>query len=324
MSRIIGNELKNIPWQDRPQGDPMPVWRYTENPIIGRHATKRSNSVFNSAVVPFGDGFAGVFRCDSRSVQMDIFVGFSKDGIHWDISDDPIVFEGDENVTKKEYRYDPRVCYLDGKYYITWCNGYHGPTIGIAYTFDFQTFYQCENAFLPFNRNGVLFPEKINGKYAMLSRPSDSGHTPFGDIYISFSPDMKYWGEHRSVMKTVPFEQSAWQCLKIGAGTVPIRTDEGWLMFYHGVIQTCNGFRYSMGAVLLDLADPTKVLHRSMEYLLAPAAPYELCGDVPNVVFPCAALHEGDRVAVYYGAADTCVGMAFGHISEIIEFLKKQ
>ena len=116
MSRIIGNELKNIPWQDRPQGDPMPVWRYTENPIIGRHATKRSNSVFNSAVVPFGDGFAGVFRCDSRSVQMDIFVGFSKDGIHWDISDDPIVFEGDENVTKKEYRYDPRVCYLDVKY----------------------------------------------------------------------------------------------------------------------------------------------------------------------------------------------------------------
>ena len=95
-------------------------------------------------------------------------------------------------------------------------------------------------------------------------------------------------------------------------------------MFYHGVIQTCNGFRYSMGAVLLDLADPTKVLHRSMEYLLAPAAPYELCGDVPNVVFPCAALHEGDRVAVYYGAADTCVGMAFGRISEIIEFLKKQ
>ena len=223
-----------------------------------------------------------------------------------------------------DYKYDPRVAWIEDRYWVTWCNGYHGPTIGIAYTFDFQTFYQCENAFLPFNRNGVLFPEKINGKYAMLSRPSDSGHTPFGDIYISFSPDMKYWGEHRSVMKTVPFEQSAWQCLKIGAGTVPIRTDEGWLMFYHGVIQTCNGFRYSMGAVLLDLADPTKVLHRSMEYLLAPAAPYELCGDVPNVVFPCAALHEGDRVAVYYGAADTCVGMAFGHISEIIGFLKKQ
>ena len=95
-------------------------------------------------------------------------------------------------------------------------------------------------------------------------------------------------------------------------------------MFYHGVITTCNGFRYSMGAALLDLEDPSKVLYRSMEYLLAPAAPYELQGDVPNVVFPCAALTEGDKVAVYYGAADTVVGLAFGRISEIIDFLKRQ
>lgn len=158
----------------------------------------------------------------------------------------------------------------------------------------------------------------------MLSRPSDNGHTPFGDIYISYSPDMKYWGEHRCVMKVTPFEQSAWQCLKIGAGSVPIKTEEGWLLFYHGVIRTCNGYRYSMGAALLDLDNPEKVLYRSLNYLLAPAAPYELAGDVPNVVFPCAALRDGDKVAVYYGAADTVVGMAFGHISEIIDFLKKE
>lgn len=132
MSKIIGPELRNIPWQDRPQGDPMPVWRYTGNPIIGRHAIKRSNSVFNSAVVPFGDGFAGVFRCDSRSVSMDIFAGFSPDGIHWTIQEEPVRFEGDPLVTRREYRYDPRVCQIDGKYYITWCNGYHGPTIGVA------------------------------------------------------------------------------------------------------------------------------------------------------------------------------------------------
>ena len=127
MSKIIGTELKNIPWEDRPAGDNMPVWRYSGNPIIGRHAIKRSNSVFNSAVVPFGDGFAGVFRCDSRSVSMDIFAGFSKDGITWEINEEPIHFEGDPEITKREYRYDPRVCYMDGKYYITWCNGYHGP-----------------------------------------------------------------------------------------------------------------------------------------------------------------------------------------------------
>jgi beta-1,4-mannooligosaccharide/beta-1,4-mannosyl-N-acetylglucosamine phosphorylase len=156
----------------------------------------------------------------------------------------------------------------------------------------------------------------------MLSRPSDNGHTPFGDIWVSYSPDMRFWGEHRHVMSPTPFEDSAWQCTKVGAGAVPIRTAEGWLLFYHGVITTCNGYRYAMGAALLDLEDPSKVLYRTQPYLLGPAAQYELQGDVPNVVFPCAALNDGDKVAVYYGAADTVVGMAFGYISEIIAFIK--
>ena len=262
MAKIIGQELKNMPWQDRPEGDCMPVWRYDANPIIGRHATKRSNSVFNSAVVPFGDGFAGVFRCDNRAVQMDIYVGFSKDGINWEISDDPIVFEGDPLVTEKVYRYDPRVTYLEGKYYITWCNGYHGPTIGVGYTEDFKTFHQLENAFLPYNRNGVLFPKKINGKYLLMSRPSDTGHTPFGDIFVSQSPDMEFWGKHRHMMGPAKFEDSGWQCTKIGAGPVPIEPDEGWLLIYHGVITTCQGYVYRMGAALLDKDEPWKVLYR--------------------------------------------------------------
>lgn len=314
-----------IPWQERPTDCHDIMWRHNENPIIDRYAIPSSNSIFNSAVVPFKDGFAGVFRCDNKCVQMNIFAGFSKDGIHWDIEHEPILFEcGNTEMIESDYKYDPRVTEIDGRYWITWCNGYNGPTIGIAYTDDFKHFYQCENAFLPFNRNGVLFPQKIDGRYAMLSRPSDNGHTPFGDIFISFSPDMKYWGEHRRVMSITPFEKSAWQCTKIGAGAVPILTDEGWLLFYHGVITTCQGFRYSMGAALLDRHDPTRVLYRSMEYLLAPATPYECMGDVPNVIFPCAALTEGDKVCVYYGAADTCVGIAYGKISEIISFLKRQ
>ena len=134
---------------------------------------------------------------------------------------------------------------------------------------------------------------------------------------------MKYWGEHRCVMKVTPFPESAWQCTKIGAGSVPFLTDEGWLLFYHGVITTCNGFRYAMGSVILDKDHPEKVLYRTREYLIGPAAPYELQGDVPNVVFPCAALQDGERVAVYYGAADTVVGMAFGYIQEIIDFTKR-
>lgn len=316
--------ILDMPWEPRPEGNTQIMWRSSANPIIDRYAIPSSNSIFNSAVVPFEDGYAGVFRCDNKAVQMNIYAGFSKDGINWQIENDPIKFQpGNTDMIDSDYKYDPRVTWIGDRYWITWCNGYNGPTIGIGYTFDFKTFYQCENAFLPFNRNGVLFPEKIDGKYAMLSRPSDNGHTPFGDIFISYSPDMKFWGEHRCVMKVTPFEESAWQCLKIGAGSVPLKTKDGWLMFYHGVIRTCNGYRYSMGAVLLDLNKPDKVLYRTRDYLLAPAAPYELTGDVPNVVFPCAALCDGKRIAVYYGAADTTVCMAFGYLDEIIAYIKE-
>lgn len=313
----------NIPWEERPQGSSDVIWRYSKNPTIDRYEIPSSNSIFNSAVVPFEEGFAGVFRCDNKAVQMNIHTGFSQDGIHWEIDHQPIEMQaGNTMMIESDYKYDPRVTWLEDRYWVSWCNGYQGPTIGLAYTFDFKEFFQCENAFLPFNRNGVLFPERIDGKYAMLSRPSDNGHTPFGDIYISYSPDMKYWGEHRCVMKVSPFEQSAWQCTKIGAGSVPIRTDEGWLIFYHGVINTCNGFRYSMGAAILDLKDPSRVLYRTKPYLLAPAAPYELVGDVPNVLFPTAALSDKEKVAIYYGAADTSVGLAFGYLQEILDFTK--
>lgn len=132
MAKIIGSALPNIPWQEPPANTRTPFWRYDANPIIGRDGNARSNSVFNSAVVPFKDGFAGVFRCDSLSISMDIFAGFSKDGLHWDIEDTPIHLVGDDpEVTTREYRYDPRVCYMDGKYYVTWCNGYHGPTMAL-------------------------------------------------------------------------------------------------------------------------------------------------------------------------------------------------
>ena len=315
---------EKLPWVEKTEGSREVMWRDPRNPIINRYDIPCSNSIFNSAVVPFGEGFAGVFRCDNRAVQMNIFAGFSSDGVHWEIENEPIRFEcGNTDMIESTYKYDPRVTWIEDRYWITWCNGYKGqPTIGIGYTFDFKRFYQCENAFLPFNRNGVLLPEKVDGMYAMLSRPSDNGHTAFGDIYISYSPDMVFWGKHRLVMSVTPFEVSAWQCLKVGAGPVPIRTDEGWLLFYHGVIRTCNGYRYSMGGALLDLNDPSRVLYRTQPYLLAPAEPYELMGDVPDVVFPCAALTDGERVCVYYGAADTCVCAAYGYMGEIVEFIK--
>jgi beta-1,4-mannooligosaccharide/beta-1,4-mannosyl-N-acetylglucosamine phosphorylase len=325
MSKIIGEPLKNIPWQDKPAGSNAPVWRYSQNPIIQRHAIPNSNSVFNSAVVPFEGGFAGVFRCDSRSVSMDIFAGFSDDGINWKINHEPIQFEGDEEITKREYRYDPRVCKIGDRYYITWCNGYHGPTIGIAYTTDFKTFHQLENAFLPYNRNGVLFPRKIGERYAMLSRPSDTGHTPFGDIFYSESPDLTFWGKHRYVMGTINGDASAWQSKKIGPGPVPIETDQGWLLIYHGVINTCNGFVYRMGCALLDIDKPWIVKKRSRNYILGPEELYECVGDVPNVTFPCAALTDAEtgRIAIYYGCADTVTGLAFTTVDELLKYMEE-
>jgi len=315
------NVAKTIPWEERPVGCSDVVWRSKRNPIIPRNLLPTSNSIFNSAVVRFGNGFAGVFRCDDRMRNMQLHSGMSDDGIKWRLSPERIQFRcKDKNIGRWEFGYDPRVCWIDDRYYVTWCNGYHGPTIGIAYTYDFVEFHQIENAFLPFNRNGVLFPRKINGKYAMLSRPSDNGHTPFGDIFYSQSPDMNYWGDHRFVMGTT----DGWQKTKIGAGPIPIETPEGWLLFYHGVLTSCNGFVYSMGAALLDLDEPWKVIRRTSSYLLSPQESYECVGDVPNVCFPCAALYDkpAGHIAIYYGGADTVTCLAFCRIEEVFEFLK--
>ncbi|HEY5479418.1 MAG TPA: glycoside hydrolase family 130 protein [Gaiellaceae bacterium] len=321
---ILGQgKIENLPWEDRPAGSTEPVWRYSKNPVIPRDLIPSSNSIFNSAVVPYKGEFAGVFRCDDRTRRMVMHRGFSSDAVNWKLDPEPLRFECDEpEIADFVYGYDPRVVWIEDRYYVTWCNCYHGPTIGVGWTKDFETFHQYENAFLPFNRNGVLFPRKINGNFAMLSRPSDNGHTPFGEIFYSESPDLTYWGKHRHVMAPV---ENSWQATKIGGGPVPIETSEGWLLIYHGVLNSCNGFVYSAGVALLDLEKPWKVIARAKPYVISPQTLYECVGDVPNVVFPCAALCDADtgRLAIYYGAADTVTGLAFAYVDELVEFAKK-
>jgi len=319
---IVGEGVANIPWEDRHAGCTDVVWRFSRSPIIPRDLIPCSNSIFNSAVVPYRGAFAGVFRCDDKRRHMRLHSGRSKDGVTWEIDNDPVEFVCEiAEIARFEYGYDPRVCWIEDRYYVTWCNGYHGPTIGVGYTYDFKRFYQMENAFLPFNRNGVLFPRKINGKYAMLSRPSDNGHTPFGDIYYSESPDLVYWGRHRFVMGT----RGGWESTKIGAGPTPIETSEGWLLIYHGVLTSCNGFVYSFGAALLDRDQPSRVLYRAAPYILAPKERYECVGDTPNVAFPCAAICDPPtgRIAIYYGGADTVTCLAFAYVDELIAFVKE-
>lgn len=322
--KIVGESLPSLPWQDRPAGSTEILWRYDANPIIGRHPIPCAQAIYNSAVVPYDGRYVGVFRTEYTTRVPYLHVGWSDDGLHWDIEHDRLELEGAApEIARMEYAYDPRVCKIQDTYYVTWCNGYHGPTIGVAETTDFKRFTQLENAFLPYNRNGVLFPRRIGGNFAMLSRPSDTGHTPFGDIFYSESPDMCFWGRHRYVFGTQD-GGGWWESTKVGAGPIPIETGEGWLLIYHGVLTSCNGYVYSMGAALLDPDEPWKVRYRARSHLLTPEVEYESTGFVPNVCFPCAALCDADtgRLAVYYGAADTYVAVAFARVDELVEFIQ--
>lgn len=322
--KIYGDAVKNIPWQEKPEGFEGVVWRHNNNPIINWNPTKKSARIFNSAVLPYEDGFIGVFRADHKNGRPQLHLGRSTDALNWDIEDEEIHWVDEQgNDYQPSYAYDPRLVKIDDTYYIVWCCDFGGAALGLGMTKDFKTFVRLENPFIPFNRNGVLFPRKVNDKFLLLSRPSDSGHTPFGDIFLSESPDLVHWGRHRRVM--TKGGQGWWQGTKIGSGATPIETSEGWLMFYHGVSGTCNGFVYSMGAAILDKDNPSKVLYRTRDYLLTPEKEYEITGFVPNVAFPCATLQDPEtgRIAIYYGAADTYVAVSYAQVDELVKYIKE-
>ena len=324
MHKIIDQvSVKNIPWEDCPAGFNGPVWRFSKNPIVNRHPNSKISRSFNSAVVYFNNEFIGVFRGDGLDDIPHLYVGHSQDGLNFKIEEEQIHFVNEKGQPLKDtdYQYDPRVIPLEDKFYIVWCDNLCGPTLAIAETKDFKKFVKLDAPFLPYNRNGVLFPRKINNLYYMLSRPSDSAHTAFGDIFLSESPDLKYWGNHKVVAQS---GYEWWCMLKIGAGPVPIETDEGWLLFFHGVNNTCNGYVYSLGAMILDRDDPSKVLYRCRNFLLTPEMNYETNGFVPNVLFPTCALadKETGRIAIYYGASDSYIGLAFTTVDRVIEYIK--
>ena len=319
--QLLCGALPNIPWQERPVTAAGPLWRYTQNPIIGRNPVPGVARIFNSAVMPYKGAFIGVFRGEQTNGIPYIYLGRSADGVHWDFDKDKIPFVDETGRPfMPPYAYDPRLVEIEGVYYIIWCQDFYGAAIGMAKTTDFKTFTRIENPFVPFNRNAVLFPRKVGGYYTLLSRPSDSGHTPFGDIFLSQSPDMEFWGRHRHVMGK---GKNWWEAVKIGGGAAPIETSLGWLLFYHGVTSTCNGYVYSIGGAILDRDEPSKVLYRCADYLLTPETDYEERGFVPNVCFPCATLQDAatGRIAVYYGCADSYVGLAFTTVDEVCDYI---
>ena len=300
------------------------IWRYAGNPLFDMPKMDAFWHICNSAVAMVNGEYIGVFRCEEKTGKPDLFLGRSKNGAEWELETKEIVFyQKDGSRFVYPYAYDPRLIKIEDTYYVVFCADIEGPSIYIAQTKDFKRFEMLPTGFLPFNRNGVLFPEKINGKFVMLSRPSDAGNTPFGNIYISESPDLVHWGNHKLLMKNF-YENSYWERIKIGAGPAPIKTDEGWLLIYHGVQGTCNGLVYSFGVALLDLDDPSKVKCRAKRYLMTPEKDYEVAGFTSNVIFPCGALtDEQGRVTIYYGAADTTMAMAFSTVDKLLAFVKK-
>ena len=194
--------------------------------------------------------------------------------------------------------------------------------MGIVKTRDFKKFERVAAGSEMNNRNGVLFPEKINGLYCRLERPMGDPHQDNANMWISYSPDLIFWGKAKPLMNVRP---GLWDRQKIGGGAVPIKTDKGWLEIYHGVAGTCNGFIYRLGVCMLDLDDPSKVIARGEDAVLWPEHDYEMTGRVGNVVFTCNAVTEPDEtVRIYYGAADTCICLAEARLSDLIDACYKK
>ncbi|MCX6375631.1 MAG: glycoside hydrolase family 130 protein [Armatimonadetes bacterium] len=297
------------------------VHRFPGNPIITPAMIPGVNAVFNSAVVPFGDRYAAILRVESRQGYQTMRLAWSRDGIHFEVDPDPILMPtGEPFLTYEEAIYDPRITKIGDIYYICHAaENRYGCQVSVSKTSDFRTFEKVAIASEPTNRNMVLFPEKIGGMYVRLDRPFQPGGQ--GHIWMCDSPDLIHWGNPRCIMESRRF---AWDQGKIGPGAPPIKTDDGWLVIYHGTTPRCNGLIYKAGVALLDLDDPSRVIARGKEYLMAPSEDYERVGDVPNVVFVTSAIpdFEKDEMRLYYGAADTSFCLATARISDLIEFAK--
>lgn len=297
------------------------VTRYAGNPILTPAMIPGANAVFNSAVVRFRERYVAVLRVESRQGYQTMRLAWSDDGIRFDVMPEPILAPSEEPfLTYEEAIYDPRITRIGDTYYICYAaENRYGCQVSLSKTADFRTFEKVAIVSEPTNRNMVLFPEMIGGLYVRLDRPFQPGGQ--GHVWISYSPDLVYWGNSRCIMESRRF---AWDQGKIGPAAPPIKTNDGWLVIYHGTTPRCNGFIYKAGVALLDLEDPSKVIARGKEYLMAPTEDYERVGDVPNVVFVTSAIpdYESDQVRLYYGAADTCFCMATAKLSDLIEFAK--
>ena len=297
--------------------------RHPGNPLLAPERWPYPvNAVMNAGATLVGDETVLLCRVEDRRGFSHLTCARSSDGMsNWVVDPHPaIAYDGtrDEEEWGVE---DPRVTFVPEleSWLITYTAfGRGGPGISIARTQDFQTFERLGVAMRPEDKNGVLLPRRIAGDWVLFHRPAAAVGA---DVWLSRSSDLKRWRSPEIVLDRR--EGGWWDSARVGMGPPPLETEHGWLAVYHGVRQTVAGGLYRAGLALLDLEQPAIVLRRSDEWVLGPDAAYEVSGDVPNVVFPCGlVLHrDSDRLFLYYGAADTRIGLATASLSDVLAYL---
>lgn len=288
-----------------------------------------SVAVFNPAAAEGEDGTIHVlYRAQGTDGVSRLGYAATRDAVTIGERYSEPVFEPDPHDEYERYGVeDPRMVRLGNTYYVLYVAASRHrvadphvehlpesaqswrPRVALAITKNFRTFTRLGTV-LPGmdNKDAALFPEKIGGMFVLLHRLPP-------DIWLAISPDLKRWEEHRVILRTRP---ALWDESKLGAGPPPVRTDQGWLLCYHGID---HHSAYRAGFALLDPRDPSRVLARSAEPALEPAASWEVKGQMPRVVFPTGMVVRGDDLFLYYGAADTVVGIAKGSVRAILASL---
>ena len=289
----------------------MSILRFENNPIITiENVPFRVNSIFNAAAFLMKDHYYLLCRAEMPDGRSSLVLAKSSDGIHFQVDEKPCLTP--ENH-EEFYNYvewgveDPRVTFINDRYYILY-TGYSesAPLVMLAETIKFKDFLIHGPVSEPSNKDAALFPEKIDGYYWKIDRPSVSENQ--GDMWINKSPDLLHWGGYRLLLAG---KKGSWEATKIGASSQPVKTDKGWLLLYHGVRSFGHATIYKLGVMLLDLHEPWKVLGRSVYPILSPEMPYERSGDVNNVVFSTGWIVKPDgNVNIYYSGADMNVCLA--------------
>jgi len=297
--------------------------RHPGNPMLSPERWPYSiNAVMNAGATRVGDEIVLLCRVEDRRGFSHLTCARSPDGIsNWVVDPHPSMAQDPSRPEEEWGLEDPRVTYIEEleRWIVTYTAfGREGPGVSLAQTTDFRTFERMGMVMSPEDKNAVLFPRRIGGDWILFHRPTS---VQGADIWLSRSSDLKSWHSPERVLGRRP--GGWWDSARVGMGPPPIETAHGWLVVYHGVRQTVAGGLYRAGLALLDLEQPAHVIRRSAEWVLSPRAEYEMSGDVPNVVFPCGLVHEPetDRLLLYYGAADTRIGLATASYAEVCEYL---